>query len=710
MGGSMFKLRSIQVAVALWASVVMLIMVITLVLFSLVAGERTQQWFGQQTQAMMEEALHEQLLTTAREQVLFIQREVTLPISLAKQLANENALLVESGTAFAARDQMTALLGDTLKKTPALVDTYVGWEAGGLDGLDAQHEAAPGHSAEGRYVPVWLRNPDGSLELADMRGLDSTKMTDLGIREGEVYLCPQEQLKLCVLDPIPYDVAGKRVLLPSVVAPILVDGRFRGIAGADFSVEFIQQLLVDANNRLYHGSGEMALFGANHHLIAYSRDATKLNADAAQILDEASLARLGQLQGEKPVYTLSQRAGFVEVLQPFQLGDSDTHWTLMIRLPLAQVLQQHVNLVEQASVRRRSDVIWMIGVGLSIALLGVLVFWFVGYGIARPLKQMVSMLDEIAGGEGDLTRRLTIERNDELGSIAKRLNTFLARLQAMFGDVVVSVQKVGDSSRRPADIAARTHQGVRRQLAEIDLVATAVHEMTATAQDVARNATHAAEAAAHADQAAHQGKQVVQSTAAAISSLADEIGRAVQVVQSLARDSENIGSILVVIRGIAEQTNLLALNAAIEAARAGEQGRGFAVVADEVRNLAQKTQQATEEIQVMIQQLQQGTGDVVRVMQGSQERTAISVLHAGEAASSLESITHAVSVINDMNTQIASAAEEQSAVAEDINRTVISVGQVAQQVAGGADEASQASAELSELAEQQGQLVSQFRV
>ncbi|WP_422588584.1 methyl-accepting chemotaxis protein [Pseudomonas sp.] len=245
---------------------------------------------------------------------------------------------------------------------------------------------------------------------------------------------------------------------------------------------------------------------------------------------------------------------------------------------------------------------------------------------------------------------------------------------------------------------------------EIELVATAVHEMTATAQDVARNATHAAEAASHADQAANNGKSIVHSTSQAIAALASEIGRAVTVVQTLAKDSENINAILVAIRGIAEQTNLLALNAAIEAARAGEQGRGFAVVADEVRNLAQKTQQATEEIQAMIQQLQHGTREVVKVMEDSQAKTDDSVKHAAEAAQALESITQAVSVINDMNTQIASAAEEQSAVAEDINRNVTNIGQVANEVASGADEASQASAELTKLAEQQRRLINQFRV
>ncbi|WP_412547807.1 methyl-accepting chemotaxis protein [Pseudomonas sp. PDM14] len=247
-------------------------------------------------------------------------------------------------------------------------------------------------------------------------------------------------------------------------------------------------------------------------------------------------------------------------------------------------------------------------------------------------------------------------------------------------------------------------------MAEIDQVATAVHEMTATAQDVARNATHAAEAANHADRSANDGKRIVQNTSNAIAVLATEIGRAVGVVQTLAKDSENINAILVAIRGIAEQTNLLALNAAIEAARAGEQGRGFAVVADEVRNLAQKTQQATEEIQSMIQQLQSGTREVVNVMEHSQTKTDDSVQQAAAAAEALEAITQAVSVINDMNTQIASAAEEQSAVAEDINRNVTNIGQVAAEVAGGADEASAASAELTKLAEQQRRLINQFRV
>ena len=349
-------------------------------------------------------------------------------------------------------------------------------------------------------------------------------------------------------------------------------------------------------------------------------------------------------------------------------------------------------------------------IGFLVALVGLVVMVFVAYGLAKPARRLVSMLDDIAKGDGDLTKRLEVDRADELGAIASGFNAFLDKLQGMIREVVGSVQQVTDASEHTADIAMRTNDGVQRQLSEIDLVATAVTEMTATAQDVARNASQAASAAHNADGSATHGREVVKATSDTIMALSQDIQRAVESVRSLERDSENITGILDTIRGIAEQTNLLALNAAIEAARAGEQGRGFAVVADEVRNLAQKTQSSTAEIQTMIEQLQNGTKETVKVMEQSRSRTDQSVLQAEEADAALTSITQAVSVINDMNNQIASAAEEQSAVAEDINRNVMTIDTVAKSVAKGADEASEASASLTKLAEHQRRLINQFKV
>ncbi|WP_028629950.1 methyl-accepting chemotaxis protein [Metapseudomonas resinovorans] len=711
------KFRSIQFSIAALAGASVLAVVAALVLYALFSGAKTQELVQQRTQALLEQVINERLVALASSQVSQIQRELELPLGIAKNMANLNSLLGETDEAgnpklSISREQLNNLVRQTTERNPKLNGSYIGWEPNAIDGADANYagQKGNGYDGTGRFLPWWFRNADGSLGQDAIGFMESEKMLNTGVREGEYYLCPKERKKPCAIDPAPYDVGGKIMILSSFTAPIMIKGEFRGISGADFSLNFIQDLLTKADQQLYDGAGDMALIASNNRLVAYSRDSAKLGEEAAKVFDTSTMDSLRGFSGNQPSYRIDQASQRIELMVPFGIGDTDARWVLLIQLPVQAVMKELSQLQGDLAAQRDADIFGMTLVGLLIAGLGLLVIWFVGYGIARPLRQMVGMLDDIAKGDGDLTQRLHNNRADEMGAIAGGFNTFLGKLQSMISQVVTSVQKVSDSSEHTADIAIRTNQGVQKQLAEIELVATAVHEMTATAQDVARNATHAAEAASHADQAANHGKRIVHSTAEAISALATEIGRAVGVVQNLAKDSENINAILVAIRGIAEQTNLLALNAAIEAARAGEQGRGFAVVADEVRNLAQKTQQATEEIQTMIQQLQHGTREVVKVMQDSQEKTDTSVQHANEAAHALESITQAVSVINDMNTQIASAAEEQSAVAEDINRNVINIGQVANEVAGGADEASQASAELTKLAEQQRRLINQFRV
>ncbi|PAU53152.1 chemotaxis protein [Pseudomonas sp. PIC25] len=711
------KFKSIQFSIAALAGVSVLAVVAALVLYSLLSGARTQALVEERTRDLLEKLINERLVTLTQAQASQIQRELEMPLLVTAGLARVNAMLGKRDTAgnpllSMSREELSNLVRETTAGNPKLLGSYIGWEPNAFDNDDASHAGIKenGYDGSGRFLPWWFRNADGSLGVDAIGYMESQTLLPTGVREGEYYLCPKERKKSCVIDPAPYDVGGKMVMLASFTTPILVDGEFRGIAGADLALDFIQDLLNQADRQLYNGAGEMALIASNDRLVAYTRDAKLLGEPVSKVLDANELGNLKHLSPGQPLYDIDEDHGHIELFLPFEIADTGARWTLMLQLPIEAVMSELNQLQGELSAQHDANVLGMALVGLLIAVIGLLAIWFVGYGIARPLRQMVVMLDDIAQGEGDLTRRLEVDRADELGQIAKGFNTFLAKLQTMIGQVVTSVQKVSDSSEYTADIAIRTNQGVQKQLAEIELVATAVHEMTATAQDVARNATHAAEAANHADQAANEGKRIVQSTSEAITALANEIGRAVGVVQSLAKDSENINAILVTIRSIAEQTNLLALNAAIEAARAGEQGRGFAVVADEVRNLAQKTQQATEEIQTMIQQLQNGTRDVVSVMENSQARTDDSVQQAAEAAQALASITEAVSVINDMNTQIASAAEEQSAVAEDINRNVTTIGQVAQEVAGGADESSQASAELTKLAEQQRRLINQFRV
>ena len=700
------KLKSMQFSIMLYAGACILAIVVALVAYALISGSREQAAAANGTQELLEQLIQQRVTALAQYSAVRLQKELEAPLNIAKNLASLGAQASDQSESRLplARADLNRLLQNIMETHPELLGAYYGFEPSGFVDDDAQYIGESGHDAKGRYIPYWFRNEDGSLGQDVLVGMESEKRSETGVREGEYYLCPKESKRACLPDPYVYEIAGKPILMASFTAPILLEGRFHGMAGTDLSVDFIQKMLTGTNQSLYNGAGTMAIVSTNGSLVAYTADPSKIGEIASKHIQNNNLG------SEQPSYSLDHGEGLIELVLPFAVADTSSKWKLFIQIPLEVAMRDAMKLQSDLKGQHDSNLFGMAAVGLAIAALGLLVLWFVSLGIARPLKQMVVMLDDIARGEGDLTKRLNVDRADELGTIAKSFNLFLAKLQTMITAVVTSAEKVSDASGHTAEIAVSTNQGVQRQQVEIDQVATAIHEMSATAQDVAANASKAAEAALRADESAALGQSIVQNSTKAIAELAEEINLAVSSVGSLARNSEAITAIVTSIKSIAEQTNLLALNAAIEAARAGDQGRGFAVVADEVRNLAQKTQQATQEIHGMIQGLQDGTLEVVKVMQNSQGKAEVSVRRSSETVGALAEITEAISVINELNAQIASAAEEQSAVAEDINRNGTSIGMVASEVADGADKASRASEQLTEMAEQQRRLVSQFKV
>lgn len=360
------------------------------------------------------------------------------------------------------------------------------------------------------------------------------------------------------------------------------------------------------------------------------------------------------------------------------------------------------------------------GVETATVLSVLLTYVLVGSGVIMYMAHMIGRFGDRRANtlveaiqnikKGDLTQKVVIPGKSDFSWMAFELDSARKNVANLVHTLVGGVSQLNTASQNMEAISKETVDGVLKQQAETTQVATAMNEMTASVQEVARTASGAADAARNADSEAKAGKQVVMETMEAIDSLANEVEKAATQLSNLEADIGNIGAIVDVIRGITEQTNLLALNAAIEAARAGEHGRGFAVVADEVRTLAARTQSSTHEIEEMVERLQQGAQVAVKVMNDSRERARDSVEKASSAGAALDTITAMISTMDEMSAQISSAANEQSSVAEDINRGIVNISQVAEHTAEGARESSVAVETLSSLSSQLQEAAGKFKV
>nr|WP_054997268.1 MULTISPECIES: methyl-accepting chemotaxis protein [Pseudomonas syringae group] len=355
----------------------------------------------------------------------------------------------------------------------------------------------------------------------------------------------------------------------------------------------------------------------------------------------------------------------------------------------------------------------LLSTGLFIAgivLVMVLLLTLIVRSIVRPLKAAVGAMADIASGESDLTRTLETHGKDEITELGTHFNAFVAKLRNVVSLLQNSSMALGKAASESGSNAEQAQNRSLQQSQQMDLVATAVNEVTYGVQDVAKNAEHAASEMRDAESRAQQGQINIDNSLRQIEHLSGTIGQAVDVMHNLSSESTKIGSVLEVISSIADQTNLLALNAAIEAARAGEQGRGFAVVADEVRLLAQRTQKSTAEIQAIIERLQTYSDAAVKVIGDSSRSSQLTIEQANQAGQSLTSISQALRSLNSLNASIASATLQQTHVVDDINQNVTQAAQLSQSTAMAAEQSTSASQHLRELSEELSALLKQFKV
>ncbi|MCW3172310.1 methyl-accepting chemotaxis protein [Shewanella subflava] len=374
-------------------------------------------------------------------------------------------------------------------------------------------------------------------------------------------------------------------------------------------------------------------------------------------------------------------------------------WYLVAQVPEAEVFA----LLEESSYQILISTIIIAALFIAIAIA-------VAGSVSRPIAQVAELFRNIGEGEGDLRQRLPVNGEDEIAQLARGFNSFISKIQDSVIEVAQTSEQLGKSA---IDVSNQAHQTLEDSHLQKDrtvMVVTAINEMGATVNEIASNAAQAAVTAREADTESLEGQQVVTRARNTINQLSNDVEQVGEVIESLATHTKSIGSILDVIRAISEQTNLLALNAAIEAARAGEAGRGFAVVADEVRNLASRTAASTNEVQSMIDKLQAEASRAVSAMEQSRNRSREGVQAVDEASNSLSGISQQIASISDMNIQVAAATEEQSTVVEDINRNVTEINDITQRTAQTAQAAAQASKALNQLANRLDTLVARFKV
>ncbi|WP_073522872.1 methyl-accepting chemotaxis protein [Pseudomonas fluorescens] len=712
----MFDTLSIRLKIVLLSGLCLLGVIALVVGITIYNTNQNDRLVSDSSSRMLTASVEQLLQSKAAEQAGHLQQTFGENLLVVTALADQIKDLRQLGTqrsleALALREEINRSVKTAFERNTKVLGIWLSFEPNGLDGKDSEFidDKARVSNEKGRFSSYWSRaGGEGQNTIMVEDDLTKTTLNLSGTPYNIWYTCPRDTRSTCLLDPYEDTVAGKPVLMTTISLPLIVEGKVIGVVGVDIALTALQATTDAAQKDLFNGAAHLEIVSSTGLIAAYSGEPAKVGKNLIDSIGAEGKEIVQLLANDRPV--IREQDDTIRAVYPLKPIAGARSWGVLIKLPKAVMLADNEKLQAVLDEAQATGTLKALLVAAAAGLLGLLLIWLTATGVTRPINSVAAMLKDIASGDGDLTQRLAYTKKDELGELVNWFNRFLDKLQPTIAQIKQSITEARGTADQSSAIARQTSEGMQVQFREIDQVATASNEMSATAHDVANSASNAASAARGADQSAREGLSIIEQSTRDITTLADEVSKAVGEVEALAVNSEQIGSVLEVIRSIAEQTNLLALNAAIEAARAGESGRGFAVVADEVRNLAKRTQDSVEEIRLVIERIQSGTRGVVATMHSSQHQAQSNAGQIHQAVQALGKISEAVTVISDMNLQIASAAEQQSAVAEEVNRNVSAIRTVTETLTGQATESAAISSQLNALASQQMKLMDQFRV
>ncbi len=705
------KFLTIQSKIALLAGLCLLLVVALLMGLALYQSHESRQQVAHASSDMLADAAREHMQALGKVQAMQVQRTfnqtqeygqgLSRYLLYLRQLQHQGTLSRQQ-----LRQELNTQLRQALNEKPDLLGLYVIFEPDALDGDDTAFidKADLGSNEKGRFSVYWVQGKPGELQavIGDEGLLANTEPGPSGAPYNAFYTCARDSRQACVLEPYFDEASGSRKLVTSIAFPLLDNGKVIAVVGLDINLAALQQNSEASARQLFDGQGQISIVSPRGVISADSRDMARLG----QTLDNNEVMAALR-QGQPKVFADRQQ---IEVLEPLAPIAGSAPWGVLVGVPQDVLLAPVTTLQSHLEARGVQSTALSLLLGGGSALLGLALIWYAAYRITRPLQVLTRVMEDISLGEGDLTRRLTVQSRDEIGQLATAFNRFVERIHHSIREVSSAALGVNEGAKRVLLASNSSLSNVDEQSTRTNSVAAAINQLGAAAQEIAHNASDASQQASAARQQAEDGRQVVERTIEVMNELSAKISDSCANIEVLNTKTVDIGQILEVIKGISQQTNLLALNAAIEAARAGEAGRGFAVVADEVRSLAGRTQTSAAQIQQMIEALQIGARESVSTMTESQQHSEQSVTIANLAGTRLGSVTQRIGEIDNVNQSVAAATEEQTSVVEALNVDITEINTLNQRGVENLQSTLRACTELEREAGRLHELVGSFRI